>query len=149
LPKASPDKVGQLRFRGCIDFALTAHRRGSAAKQLSDRSGRLMRRNASGNHLALPERQCPALSDAAGQDESHYAMPPGNRSTMTAYQKLVRSPLATLRASSDPILRFLCRSKPSMKSVTHQSTLHLSFKIKCCVDRLRPPGKSRHRRFAA
>jgi hypothetical protein len=26
-----------------------------------------------------------------------------------------------------------------MKSVTHQSTLHLSFKIKCCVDRLRPP----------
>src|SRR6266849_10929310 len=27
-----------------------------------------------------------------------------------------------------------------MKSVTHQTTLHLSFKIKCCVDRLRPPG---------
>src|SRR3981081_3322817 len=26
-----------------------------------------------------------------------------------------------------------------MKSSTHQSTLHLSFKIKCCVDRLRPP----------
>jgi hypothetical protein len=31
-----------------------------------------------------------------------------------------------------------------MKSVTHQSTLHLSFKIKCCVDRLRPPGESGH-----
>src|SRR5258706_4356754 len=29
-----------------------------------------------------------------------------------------------------------------MKSSTHQSTLHLSFKIKCCVDRLRPPGQS-------
>src|SRR5882762_5028644 len=29
-----------------------------------------------------------------------------------------------------------------MKSVTHQTTLHLSFKIKCCVDRLRPPGQS-------
>src|SRR5882757_11021661 len=27
-----------------------------------------------------------------------------------------------------------------MKSVTHQTTLHLSFKIKCCVDRLRPPS---------
>src|SRR5712664_1062537 len=27
-----------------------------------------------------------------------------------------------------------------MKFVTHQTTLHLSFKIKCCVDRLRPPG---------
>src|SRR5258707_759267 len=27
-----------------------------------------------------------------------------------------------------------------MKSSTHQSTLHLSFKIKCCVDRLRPPS---------
>src|SRR5258705_10572580 len=26
-----------------------------------------------------------------------------------------------------------------MKFVTHQTTLHLSFKIKCCVDRLRPP----------
>jgi hypothetical protein len=33
------------------------------------------------------------------------------------------------------------RSKPSMKFVTHhQTTLHLSFKIKCCVDRLRPPA---------
>src|SRR6266852_8732997 len=31
-----------------------------------------------------------------------------------------------------------------MKSSTHQSTLHLSFKIKCCVDRLRPPPQSRH-----
>jgi hypothetical protein len=29
-----------------------------------------------------------------------------------------------------------------MKSVTHHSTLHLSFKIKCCIDRLRPPSKS-------
>jgi hypothetical protein len=27
-----------------------------------------------------------------------------------------------------------------MKSSTHQSTLHLSFNIKCCVDRLRPPS---------
>ena len=33
-----------------------------------------------------------------------------------------------------------------MKSVTHQSTLHLSFKIKCCVDWLRPPKKARHAR---
>ena len=30
-----------------------------------------------------------------------------------------------------------------MISSTHQSTLHLSFKIKCCVDRLRPPAKRR------
>src|SRR5260370_30940859 len=29
-----------------------------------------------------------------------------------------------------------------MKSLTHHSTLHPSFKIKCCVDRLRPPVKS-------
>jgi hypothetical protein len=29
-----------------------------------------------------------------------------------------------------------------MKFVTHQTTLHLSFKIKCCVDRLRPPPDS-------
>ncbi len=41
-----------------------------------------------------------------------------------------------------PQLRFLCRSKSSMKSLTHQSALHLSFKIKCCVDRLRPPWES-------
>src|ERR1700730_7181948 len=45
----------------------------------------------------------PAWRDAARQDESHHAEPPKNRSTMTAYQKLVRSPSATLRASSDPI----------------------------------------------
>jgi putative SOS response-associated peptidase YedK len=32
-----------------------------------------------------------------------------------------------------------------MKFVSHQTTLHLSFKIKCCVDRLRPPSESRHR----
>src|SRR5260370_31187302 len=29
-----------------------------------------------------------------------------------------------------PQLRLLCRSKPSMKSLTHHTTLHLSFKIK-------------------
>src|SRR5260370_1600073 len=29
-----------------------------------------------------------------------------------------------------------------MKFVIHQTTLHLSFKIQCCVDRLRPPEKS-------
>src|SRR4051794_10710386 len=29
-----------------------------------------------------------------------------------------------------------------MKFVTHQTTLHLSFKIKCCVDQLRPPPES-------
>src|SRR5229473_8589400 len=29
-----------------------------------------------------------------------------------------------------------------MKFVNHQTTLHLSFKIKCCVDRLSPPGQS-------
>src|SRR3954453_13462382 len=29
-----------------------------------------------------------------------------------------------------------------MKFVTHQTTLHLSFKIKCCVDHLRPPEKA-------
>jgi hypothetical protein len=34
--------------------------------------------------------------------------------------------------------------QPSMKFVTHQTTLHLSFKIKCCVDRLRPPPKNGH-----
>src|SRR5882672_4258147 len=31
-----------------------------------------------------------------------------------------------------------------MKSVTHQTTLHLSFKIKCCVDRLRSTPINRH-----
>src|SRR6266446_10740503 len=31
-----------------------------------------------------------------------------------------------------------------MTSVTHQTTLHLSFKIKCCVDRLRPPLELGH-----
>src|SRR5712664_1644379 len=31
-----------------------------------------------------------------------------------------------------------------MKSVTHQTTLHLSFGIKCCVDRLRPPPNNGH-----
>jgi hypothetical protein len=30
-----------------------------------------------------------AWSDAARQDEFHHAVPPKNRSTMTAYQKLV------------------------------------------------------------
>src|SRR5260370_22897412 len=29
-----------------------------------------------------------------------------------------------------------------MKSLTHHSTLHPSFKIKCCVDRSRPPRKA-------
>src|ERR1700682_266026 len=48
----------------------------------------------------------PAWSDAAGQDESHRAEPPKNRSTKTAYQKLVRSPSATPLASSDPIIPF-------------------------------------------
>jgi hypothetical protein len=32
-----------------------------------------------------------------------------------------------------------------MKFVTHQTTLHLSFKIKCCVDRLRPPPNNGHK----
>jgi hypothetical protein len=31
-----------------------------------------------------------------------------------------------------------------MKLVNHQTTLHLSFKIKCCVDRLRPPFVTGH-----
>src|SRR5450755_4991715 len=31
-----------------------------------------------------------------------------------------------------------------MKFVNHQTTLHLSFKIKCCVDRLRPPPINGH-----
>src|SRR5258705_12971605 len=31
-----------------------------------------------------------------------------------------------------------------MKFVTHQTTLHLSFKIKWCVDRLRPPLELGH-----
>src|SRR5258706_13233298 len=53
---------------------------------------------------SVPRASRPAWSDAAGQDESHHAEPPKNRSTMTAYQKLVRSPSATLRASSDPII---------------------------------------------
>jgi hypothetical protein len=61
--------------------------------------------------------------------------------TMTACQKLARSPSVIPLACSDPItLRFLRRSKPSMKSLAHQCTFHLSFMIKCCVDRLRPPG---------
>ena len=30
-----------------------------------------------------------------------------------------------------------------MKFVSHQTTLHLPFKIKCCVDRLRPPEITR------
>src|ERR1700682_4517932 len=48
----------------------------------------------------------PAWSDAAGQDESHRAEPPKNRSTKTAYQKPARSPSATPLASSDPIIPF-------------------------------------------
>src|SRR5258706_2742803 len=56
--------------------------------------------------LKLHGKIVPTWSDAAGQDESHHAEPPKNRSTMTAYQKLVRSPSATLRASSDPITPF-------------------------------------------
>jgi hypothetical protein len=40
---------------------------------------------------------------------------------------------------------FLCRSKPSMKSLTHLSTLHLSYKIKCCVDRLSRHPRNGHR----
>ena len=35
-----------------------------------------------------------------------------------------------------------------MKSVTHPSTLHLSVEIKCCIDRLRPPGKTGSERQA-
>jgi len=34
-----------------------------------------------------------------------------------------------------------------MKFVSHQTTLHLSFKIKCCVDRLRPPPNSGHSQY--
>src|SRR6202171_3479827 len=36
-----------------------------------------------------------------------------------------------------------------MKSLTHHHTLHLFFKIKCCVDRLRPPPDSDRRRDMA
>src|ERR1700694_5777011 len=37
-----------------------------------------------------------------------------------------------------------------MKSLTHHHTLHLFFKIKCCVDRLRPPQRAaRDRRSSA
>jgi hypothetical protein len=50
-----------------------------------------------------PTALMPALSAAAAQDECPRAGPLGNRSTMTAYQKLVQSPSATPLASSDPI----------------------------------------------
>src|SRR3984893_14077314 len=81
----------------------------------------------------------PAWSAAAGQDESHHAEPPENRSTMTACQKLVQSPSATRRASSDPITPSSPPQETLYEIFDPSSTLHLSFKIKCCVDRLRPP----------
>src|ERR1700675_4133521 len=84
----------------------------------------------------------PAWSDAAPQDESHHAEPPENRWTMTAYQKLVRSPSATPRASSGPITP----SSPPQKNLYEISvpshTPSFPSKIKCCGDRLRPPGQS-------
>src|SRR5674536_128309 len=49
-----------------------------------------------------------------------------------------RPPRSTLSASS--AASDVYKRQPSMKSMTHHSTLHLSFKIKCCVDRLRPPA---------
>ena len=54
-------------------------------------------------HRSSERASMPTWSDAAPQDESHRAEPPENRSTMTAYQKLVQSPSATPHASSDPI----------------------------------------------
>src|SRR3981081_1382009 len=85
----------------------------------------------------------PARSDAAGQDESHHAEPPKNRSTMTAYQTPVRSPSATLRASSDPITPFSLPPK-TLYEICDPSkhTPSLLFKIKCCVDRLRRQGQT-------
>ena len=73
---------------------------------------------------------------------------------------MIRNPVTTKKIGmnsdlprNSPMHIFLsdganCRSKPSVKSSTHQSTLHLSFKIKCCVDRLRPPLNSGSRSYS-
>src|SRR5260370_33759287 len=59
----------------------------------------------------------PTWSDAAPQDESHHVGPPENRSTMTAYQKLVQSPSATPRASSDLRIPDLSRTLGHFRKV--------------------------------
>jgi len=48
----------------------------------------------------------PTSNDAVPQDESPHAVPPGNKWTMTAYQKLAQSPSATPPAASDPTTPF-------------------------------------------
>src|SRR5580698_9102735 len=86
----------------------------------------------------------PTWSDAAPQDESHRAEPPENKSTMTPYQKLSRSPSPTPRAASDPITP--SSLPPSSLSEifrpSHPPSIRLM--IKCCSDRLIPTAKTGH-----
>jgi hypothetical protein len=48
----------------------------------------------------------PTVSDAVAQDESHRAVPPENKWTMTAYQTLVQSLSETPLVASDPTTPF-------------------------------------------
>src|ERR1700692_2768970 len=100
-----------------------------------------MCRNTSGNPRA-PPASAPACSGAAPQDESHHAEPPENKSTMTAYQKLSRSPSATPRASSDPITPSSLPQYNLYEIFVPSHTPSFPSKIKCCVDRLRPPPEN-------
>src|SRR5258706_9860172 len=86
----------------------------------------------------------PAWSDAAPQDESHHAEPPENRSTMTAYQKLVQSPSATPHASGDPITPSSLPQQNLYEISVPSHTPSFPSKIKCCGDRLRPPIECGH-----
>src|SRR5215472_8789470 len=85
----------------------------------------------------------PALSGAVAGDEFPRAGPAENKSTMMAYQTLAQSLSATRPAASDPKVPF------SLPPSTLENNLDASlntpsfpFRVECCVDPLRPPGKA-------
>ena len=98
--------------RNCRPVAITAaiaahfpaHRRGRAAKLFGDGTGRSTCRNASGNHLAFRKRQCQPGATPLPRTKPSMRGNQKDRSTMTAYQKLVRSPSVTPPASNGPII---------------------------------------------
>src|SRR3954471_14854076 len=118
---ALSSKMAKQLFRHCTSFPGLLPR--ANAKQTRDRSCR-SGVTASGNHLAFRSDQ--PWSDDAPRDESHHAEPPENRSRTACQQ---RSPSATSALPAIPYLRLRCRPKTSMKFVSRQTTLHLSFKI--------------------
>src|SRR5207253_6450393 len=86
----------------------------------------------------------PAWSDTAGQDESYHAEPPKNRFDDDGLPKarpIAFSDSPRFQRSHNSV--FSVAVDP-LKSLTHQSTLHLSFKIMCCVDRLSRHLDSNH-----